>query len=167
MERSSLETLFRSLESAGARYLVAGGLAVVAHGVVRMTLDVDLILDLESPHPKPALEAFRTLGLAPLVPVALDQFADPETRASWIRDKNARVFQLWSERHPTLRVDLFLESPLDFSDAWARRYRASIAPGLEVSFVGLEDLLAMKRAAGRPQDLADIDRLEKLRGDSE
>jgi hypothetical protein len=32
-----------------------------------------------------------------------------------------------------------------------------------VSFVALDDLLAMKRAAGRPQDLADLDRLEKLR----
>lgn len=167
MERTSLEALFRSLESSGARYLVAGGLAVVAHGVVRLTLDVDLILDFEAPHPKPALEAFRSLGLVPLVPVALDQFADPEARASWIRDKNARVFQLWSEQHLTLRVDLFLESPLDFASAWARRHRASIAPGLEVSFVALEDLLAMKRAAARPQDLADIDRLEKLRGASE
>lgn len=47
------------------------------------------------------------------------------------------------------------------------RHRAPIAPGLEVSFVALDDLLAMKRAAGRPQDLADIDRLEKLRASRE
>jgi hypothetical protein len=163
VERSSLETLFGALDRAGARYLVVGGLAVLAHGFLRMTLDVDLVLDLVSPHPKPALDAFRKLELQPLVPVRLEEFADSEKRREWVRDKHARVFQLWSERHPTLRVDLFLESPFEFESAYRHRYRASIARDLEVSFVSLEDLLAMKRAAGRPQDLADIDRLEKVR----
>ncbi|KAB2961947.1 MAG: hypothetical protein F9K16_10435 [Thermoanaerobaculia bacterium] len=167
MERSSLEQLFGALERHRARYLVAGGLAVLAHGFVRVTLDVDLVLDLEPPHPGPALEAFRELRLQPVVPVGLDEFADPAARASWVREKNARVLPLWSEAHRTLRVDLFLEPPFDFQEAWSRRHRAPIAPGLEVSFVALDDLLAMKRAAGRPQDLADIDRLEKLRASRE
>lgn len=39
VERSSLEILFGALERAGARYLVAGGLAVLAHGYLRLTLD--------------------------------------------------------------------------------------------------------------------------------
>jgi hypothetical protein len=163
LERSSLEQLFGALERHRARYLVAGGLAVLAHGFVRVTLDVDLVLDLTPPHPGPALEAFRELGLQPLVPVRLEEFADPAARESWVREKAARVFQLWSEAHRTLRVDLFLEPPFAFQSAWNRRHRAPIAAGLEVSFVALDDLLAMKRAAGRPQDLADIDRLEKLR----
>jgi len=163
MERSSLEALFGALERAGARYLVVGGLAVLAHGFLRMTLDVDIVLDLEPPHPGPALEAFRELDLRPLVPVRLEEFASTQARKSWIRDKHARVFQLWSERFPTLRVDLFLEPPFDFDAAHRRRHRAAIAPGLEVAFVGLDDLLAMKRAAGRPQDLADLDRLERIR----
>ncbi len=155
--------LFGALERAGARYLVAGGLAVLAHGYLRLTLDVDLVLDLEPPHPRPALEAFRELSLRPLVPVRLEEFADPGKRRHWVRDKHARVFQLWSERHPTLRVDLFIEPPFEFEPAYRRRHRATIAPGIDASFVALEDLLAMKRAAGRPQDLADIDRLEKVR----
>lgn len=163
MNRSSLEELFGALERHNARYLVAGGLAVLAHGYLRMTLDVDLILDLSPPHPGPALEAFRELELRPLVPVRLEEFADPGARSLWVREKGARVLQLWGDRYRDLRVDLFLEPPLDFAAAWIRRHRAPIARGLEVSFVGLEDLLAMKRAAGRPQDLADIDRLEKLR----
>jgi hypothetical protein len=81
----------------------------------------------------------------------------------WVRGKQARVFQLWSERYPTLRVDLFLEPPFDFATAHQRRHRAEIAEGLEVSFVALDDLLAMKRVAARPQDLADVDRLERIR----
>lgn len=163
MERSSLEALFGALERVEARYLVADGLAVLAHGYLRTTLDVDLVLDLEPPHPEPALRAFAELDLRPLAPVPLARFADAAARESWVRERQARVFQLFSDRHPTLRVDLFLEPPFDFERAYSRRHRAAIAPGLEVSFVALEDLLAMKRAAGRPQDLADVDRLERLR----
>jgi hypothetical protein len=121
------------------------------------------VLDLSPPHPEPALRAFRELGFRPLVPVTLESFADSETRASWVREKHARVFQLVSDLHPTLRVDLFLEPPFDFELAYARRHRAAIAPGREISFVGFDDLVAMKRAAGRPQDLADLDRLERVR----
>lgn len=163
MERSSLAALFRALEDAGSRYLVAGGLAVLAHGVLRLTADVDLVLDLEPPHPEPALRAFATLGLRPLVPVPLAAFGDASQRRLWIQEKHARVLPLGSERHPTLRVDLFLEPPFDFRAAHARCHRADVEPGLEVPFVSLDDLLVMKRAAGRPQDLADVDRLERVR----
>lgn len=153
MERSSLEALFGALERAGARYLVAGGLAVLAHGFVRVTLDVDLVLDLEPPHPGPALDAFRELDLRPLVPVPLEELADAAKRQSWVRDKQARVFQLWSERYPTLRVDLFLEPPFDFATAHQRRYRAEIAKGLEVSFVARRPAgdEAGRRAAAGPR----------------
>ncbi len=47
MVASSLERIFRALAEAGVRYLVAGGLAVVAHGYVRFTNAVELVLDLE------------------------------------------------------------------------------------------------------------------------
>ena len=43
MEKRSVEAIIRALNAASARYLVAGGLAVVAHGYVRFTADVDLI----------------------------------------------------------------------------------------------------------------------------
>jgi hypothetical protein len=47
MERRSVETIMEALNHAGVRYLVVGGLAVVAHGVVRFTADIDLVLDPE------------------------------------------------------------------------------------------------------------------------
>jgi len=50
----------------------------------------------------------------------------------------------------------------DFEQGYARRISISIE-GVEVNVIGLEDLLAAKRAAGRPQDLADVSTLEKVR----
>jgi hypothetical protein len=163
LKRTSLEEVFASLNRSEVRYLVAGGLAVVAHGYVRLTLDVDLVLDLEPANCRVALATLAALGYRPTVPVAAAEFADPERRKAWVRDKEARVFRLWSDAHPTVRVDLFLEMPFDFGSAAARALRLELAPGVEVPFVGLEDLLAMKRVAGRPRDLDDIENLESLR----
>jgi hypothetical protein len=48
MTTEGVTAIFRALAEARVRYLVVGGLAVVAHGYVRFTADVDLVLDLES-----------------------------------------------------------------------------------------------------------------------
>jgi hypothetical protein len=49
MQRRSIEAIVQALDAANVRYLIAGGLAVVAHGHLRFTADVDLVLDPEGP----------------------------------------------------------------------------------------------------------------------
>lgn len=166
VELSSVEAVLRALERGGVRYLVVGGLAVVAHGVMRATQDIDLVLDLESRNVARALDALAELGYRPLVPVALAAFADAGARRSWREQKNAVVFQLFSDEHPTARIDLFLDEPFDFDAALARAARREIADRLEVSFLGLSDLIAMKERAGRPEDLADVAKLRLLEPDA-
>ena len=167
MVARSVEQIFRSLNEAGVRYLVAGGLAVVAHGFVRFTNDVDIVLDLEESNCRGALGALARLGYRPLVPVALEEFADAGKRREWSKEKGARVFQLFSDKHSTTRIDLFLEAPFDFGEVYERRSRQAVEPDLDVPFVGLDDLIDMKRRAGRPQDHADAEKLEQLRDESE
>lgn len=153
----------RALNDAGVRYLIAGGLAVAAHGFVRLTMDVALVLDLEDGNLRRALAAFASLGYRPRAPVPLEQFADGATRARWIAEKGLTVFSLRSAEHAATEIDLFVEPPFDFARAHDRCARFEIAPGLTASFVGLDDLVAMKRGAGRPQDLLFIEKLEGLR----
>jgi len=59
-------------------------------------------------------------------------------------------------------IDLFVEPPFDFESAYARAARFALAPGLQATFVGLADLLDMKRTAGRPQDHQDLEALLTL-----
>jgi hypothetical protein len=59
-------------------------------------------------------------------------------------------------------VDLFVTDPIGFDDAYERRVALAVAPGIEATFVGLSDLIRMKRSAGRTQDLSDIERLQEL-----
>ena len=163
MERSSIEAIVRTLNGANVRYLIAGGLAVVAHGYVRLTADVDLILDLEPANVRQAMNAFRALEYRPRAPVDLDDFCDAAKRAQWVRDKGLTVFSLYSPAHVATEIDVFVEPPLDFGRAYDTAARMDVAPGVSATFVGLRDLLRLKHAAARAQDLLDIDRLEALR----
>ncbi len=162
MTRRSVEAIVKALEHAGVRYLVVGGLAVVAHGHVRFTADVDLVLAPDEANLKRAIDVLRSLGYGPRAPVPLEAFLSVTERERWRSEKGMVVFSLDSSQHPTTEVDLFLEPPFEFEAAWARGVRMDLAPGSPARFVALADLLEMKRAAGRPVDQIDVDALARL-----
>lgn len=163
MASGDLQRIFRALGDAGVRYLVVGGVAVVLHGHPRFTADLDLVVSLQPANVLAALRALGALGYRPRAPVPAEAFADPETRASWVREKGLTVFSLWSATAPLTEVDLFVEEPFDFEAVYSRALRAVVG-GTEISVPGLDDLLSMKRAAGRPKDLEDVLALEEIRG---
>ena len=159
MKLDSLEAIFRALNDAGVRYLVAGGLAVNAHGYLRYTKDVDFVLHLESGNIERALSALGTLGYRPALPVAASQFADPEQRESWIRDKGMRVFQLWSDEHVETPIDIFVDEPFPFDEEYGRALTKPLYGTIEVRFVSIPTLIRMKEEADREQDRIDIEHL--------
>lgn len=163
MKKQSVETIIRALNEASVRYLIAGGLAVVAHGYVRFTADVDLMLDLRVDNVKRALAALSSLGYCPRAPVPIEQFANEEIRRDWVQQKNLTVFSLHSAHHPSTEVDLFVQSPIEFEAAYVRASKLELMPGVCATFVNYPDLVSMKRTAGRPQDLEDIEQLRKMR----
>jgi hypothetical protein len=162
MERRSVETIAEALNRAGVRFLVAGGMAVVAHGLVRFTADLDLILDPDPVALGLAIQTFAGLGYRPRAPVAFEEYADPARRKAWAEDKGLMVFSLFSNEHKDTEVDLFLECPVDFEAAYARALRIELPDGPTMSFTSLGDLLALKQRAGRPRDLEDIAGLNSL-----
>lgn len=68
MTTEGVSAIFRALAAAGVRFLVVCGLAVVAHGFVRFTADVDLVLDLSPDNARRAIEALQSLGYRPRAP---------------------------------------------------------------------------------------------------
>jgi len=162
MEKRSVEAIVKALNEANVRYLVVGGLAVVAHGFVRFTADIDLVLEPDRAAMERAVEALSGLHYRPRAPVPFGEFADPDNRERWAREKGLAVFSASSPEHQATEVDLFVEMPFDFEQVYARAEKKEVAPGLEATFVGLADLIEMKRAAGRPQDIQDVENLESL-----
>ena len=163
MTFAGVKEIFRALNDAEARYLVAGGLAVVAHGYVRLTVDIDLALDLEKRNLSKTLTALSALGFQPRVPVEIMEFADPAKRAAWVDEKGMMVFQVVSDRFPGNSVDLFAVMPFDFEEEYAQAAWIPIDGDLSVPVVQIDTLIAMKRKAGRDRDVMDIEHLERIR----
>lgn len=162
---SDLLRIFDALARAHVRYLVVGGVAVVLHGHLRVTADVDLVVQLEPSNVRAAATALAGLGFRPRAPVRLDQFADPEIRRSWIDEKGLTVFSLWSPSMPGTEIDLFVEEPFRFDDAYERALQADVS-GVRIAVAGLDDLIALKRVAGRPKDDEDVRALLALKDEA-
>lgn len=164
--KQELHTIFKSLNDGDVRYIVAGGLAVIAHGFIRLTSDVDLIIDLEHDNLLAGLTALEKIGYVPRLPVTGEQFCDPDLRKSWIQDKNMLVFPLWKPSEANgLIIDVFVDYPFDFSDELSNAKRMETETGENVPFVGIDLLIQMKEKAARPKDLEDLRRLRAIQED--
>ncbi len=161
MAARDIASILKALSDARVRYVVVGGVAVVLHGHLRVTADLDLVVALDRPNILAALSALESLGYRPRAPVAAQEFADPDTRAAWIRDKDMKVFSLWSARLPETGVDLFVEEPIPFRDLEGGA-RAAELHGAKAPIASIEHLIAMKRKAGRPRDAEDIAALRDI-----
>jgi hypothetical protein len=162
MKLSSFEAIIEALNGAGVRYLVVGGLAVNAHGFLRMTLDVDLVIRLQREDILAAFMALQEIGYLPSVPVSPEEFADPVLRERFRAEKNMSVLKFWSDSHRETPLDIFVYHPFDFDEEYSRAMTRPLNDDILASFVSIPALIAMKRVAGRDQDLIDIAKLERI-----
>lgn len=135
------------LNSHGVEFLVVGGHAVAFHGHPRFTGDIDFWVRPRRDNAARLLSALRSFGFGELALTEGD-FTQPH-----------RIVQLG---HPPNRIDLLTSiSGVEFDEAWAAREEADL-DGLAVHFLGRKALIDNKRACGRAQDLADVERLEAV-----
>jgi hypothetical protein len=163
MEVRSVEAIVGALAGREVRYLVVGGLAVIAHGYERLTKDVDLVFALDPDNIRRGLGALHEIGYRMAIPVTINQFADAANREAWRRDKQMVVLKLWSDDHRRTPIDVFVFEPFDFQRELARAEWMDIGAPHQIPILGLDALITMKLEAGRPQDLADVAALEELR----
>jgi hypothetical protein len=148
------ETIFEALNATGVRYVVVGGIAVNLHGHQRFTKDVDVVIELVPDQTTRALEALRSIGYEPRVPIRLADLGDPAIRERWVRDKGMVVLQMYNDRL-RMTVDVFVQYPMDFESLWSEALEAQLAH-THTRIAALDHLIQMKRAVGRPQDIADV-----------
>ena len=153
--------LLKAMEDKGIRYVVVGGVAVVLHGFVRATMDLDLVVSLDTDNARKFLDLVAGLGYRPKMPVPLEQFADPAKRQEWIETKGMRVFSLHHSKRVQELVDVFTNEPIPFEEMYERRVRVPVE-GISINIASRKDLKVLKQAAGRPQDLQDIAALDEL-----
>ncbi|MEX0899523.1 MAG: hypothetical protein WD081_02415 [Gammaproteobacteria bacterium] len=167
MRVTSLEAVVRALNDAGVRFLIAGGVAVNAHGYLRFTADIDLVVALDPANVSAAFGAFGQLGYRPTIPVTGAQFADADTRKEWIEHKGMKVLGFFSDRHRETTIDVFVEMPFTFDDEYGKALVEEMAPGVPASFVALPTLIKMKESAARPRDQDDVHHLRWILEDQQ
>lgn len=145
------ERVFATLERHRVDFTVIGGFAVIAHGHVRATKDIDLVAAQDRENLRRLAAAFEELH-ARIRGVDADQLpvspTDPEhlgNGANWTLETDAG----W--------VDYMTDIPgaVPYEQISTHASVVEIR-GVRIKIVGLDHLISMKRASGRPRDLADI-----------
>lgn len=147
---AELEALVDAFEQATIDYAICGGIAMTVHGHVRATVDIDLLIAPEDLSR--AMRVSRDCGFD--VPARKMVFG---LKTGTPREVQ-RLSKLDPETNNLLTVDLLLVGP-GYEEVWASRERVAWK-GRNLGVVSRAGLVTMKRIAGRPQDLADIAKLE-------
>ncbi len=155
------DTILRALTDRGVEFVVIGGLAVAAHGYVRATKDVDVVPAPDTANLDRLLGALQALDAEPM---ELGDFR-PEELAIEFTLAGLEHGGNWALRTSAGRVDLMQwVSGIESYDVLRSRALVVELPGVgAVCFAGYEDLVAMKRAAGRPEDRHDLAALRDAR----
>ncbi|HUP93174.1 MAG TPA: nucleotidyltransferase [Solimonas sp.] len=136
----------RLLNAHGVRHLVIGGYAVGFHGHPRATGDLDIFVGISEENAGSLVKVFQEFG-----------FDVPELKKSLFLQpgKIVRIGR------PPMRLEVLNEiAGVGFDDCYKRRV-TTMVDHVEINFIGLDDLLVNKAAAGRPKDLADVDSLRR------
>jgi len=150
-----------TLNKAGVRYTVVGGVAAILHGAPRMTGDLDLAAPLERENLIKFVEAMERLGYKARVPVDPFALSDAEARASRITEEGMKAFTFFHPKKPFAEVDLLIDETIDFQGIWERRKDLQ-AGEITVPVASVDDLIEMKQALSRDKDLADIAALRRV-----
>ncbi|HET9367362.1 MAG TPA: hypothetical protein VFO22_04770 [Candidatus Udaeobacter sp.] len=161
MKAEDIRAILRALNDANVRYLIVGGLAVVAHGYVRFTQDIDVVIELEGENIMRAMTTLARIGYQPLVPVDAMQFADSHLRQQWREEKGMIVFQMLDPNRESTRLDIFVTEPFEFATEFEKATWHAWGD-LRAPVLRLETLIAMKEASGRSQDIADASVLRDI-----
>jgi len=143
---SDFSDLLQIFNANKVKYLVIDGYAVVLYAEPRFTKDLDVLISTDPVNAEAVYNALREFG-APLTGLTPKDFSE-----------EAFFFQMGVA---PVRVDVLMGIPgIQFEECWNRRVEVDF-DGLKVIFISKLDLIASKRAAGRPQDLIDVDLLSQ------
>ena len=139
--------LLATFNAHAVEYLVVGAHALAAHGHVRATKDMDVWVRPSADNAPRILRALAAFG-APLHDLSERDLVEP-----------GLIFQIGVA---PVRIDIITEiDGVDFVDAWIDRVKATLG-GIAVPVLSRHHLIANKKASGRLQDLADVERLEEM-----
>lgn len=144
------------------QYLIVGGLAVNLYGIPRVTQDIDIIILMTKPNIKKLILVLKELNYFPRLPINPEDIMNPEIVKTWVKERHLKAVSFYHEEDNYKGIDIVLVHPLDFTQAFENKTTKQIN-NTEIYLVSLDDLITMKAASGRSQDLSDIELLKKVK----
>ena len=135
-------------------YTLVGGYALALHGLVRATVDVDLVINLKLEDFELAEKILGKLGLQSRLPVRAQDII--KMRVEYIKNRNLMAWSFVDFNNPSRQVDILITK--DVRDLEVEKVSVG---GRKIKVVSLRELLKLKQEAGRPQDLIDVQRIKE------
>ena len=154
-----LEKVCAAFETAGVHYALVGGHAVALYGAVRGTVDVDFVLRWNRKTVQTVERTMLELGFVSRLPVTADDIFN--FRDEYIRNRNLIAWNFYNPDDLTEQVDILINY-----DLTGHKIKKLKVQGAMVKVLNLKDLIEMKKASGRRQDLEDAAVLERLSNES-
>ncbi len=154
-----IQKVIKAFEANNIKHALAGGYAVSLHGAVRGTVDIDILVHLDEKNLLKVENTLLSIGLTSKIPVGASEVA--KFRNDFIKNKGMKAWSFINPDLPVEIVDIIILYDLNEFDITKIR---SVFGTINV--VSLEGLIRMKREAARPQDLSDVEALQKIKGDS-
>jgi hypothetical protein len=151
-----LQKLALSLNKNKIPYAITGGYAVAFHGVVRSTIDIDLILLIDPDIFEKFAQIMKDLGLHSRIPVHPKELV--EFREEYITQRNLIAWSFVNYKDPAQVVDVILTE--DYKNLNVEIINLG---HVKLKIVSVSDLIRMKKISNRPQDLIDIENLKKIK----
>ena len=150
-----LQNVVQMLERHRIKYALVGGYAVALHGAIRGTVDIDIVTALTKTSLDSAESALGEIGLQSRLPVtAADVY---RFRKEYIENRNLVAWSFINPDNPLEVVNILITDDVKNIKTVTRQ-----AFGIKIKLAAIPDLIALKKKAGRPQDIEDIRMLEKL-----
>ncbi len=143
-----------AVESVKINYSIVGGYALALHGIIRATMDVDLVLSLSLKDFELVEKAFLKINLKSRLPIRAQDVI--KMRKEYIERRNLIAWSFVDYQNPSRMVDILITEDVANLDI----KKISVG-GRKIPVASLQDLLAMKLKAARPQDLVDVENLRK------
>lgn len=148
----------KTLDKSKVKYAVVGGYALALHGIVRATMDVDLVIQISKNQLNRLQSSLKLLNLTSRLPIEADQVF--EFLDEYIHNRNLIAWSFVDYQDPSKVVDILLTE--DIKNLKVKKI--SVA-GQKIAVASLEDLLRMKEKSNRPKDALDIESIKlKLKG---
>lgn len=155
------EDILREFYKQRIKYVIVGGIALNLLGAKRVTYDLDILVQMKENNLRKIVEILREKGYSVKQPVDPMGLADDKTRNGWIKNKHLKALNFYKDNTGE-EVDIILDNGVDFEKAY-KNSRVIRGKNMSIRVISPDDLIKMKKHAGRKVDDMDIELLKEIK----